>query len=437
MFGDTRNPIASDPGTFSLPNDSISGGGTSHFNIASTDGLSLSNFLASLGAGGNANGSPADLSELSITSTNAASPADGLDNHNAGSDGGEPGSIFATAFSGSIAVADYVNEFKAQNGGAVDGNSYIADWSGSTDDLRHSSVDVSYLPADLAGNFFAGDGLSDFSADAKGGAGGKPSGGGSGGGGGGGGGSLLTTYISGNPNVDDAAEFNIQINFSGSWTAKQQAIVVWAADTWSSIITGDIHNDTDLNGNLVDDIVINVSTGRIDGNGNPLFGNVLAQTSDLVVRDPGTEDQWLPLTASIALDSTDLKNSAFADAWDDIILHEMGHALGFVGAIFDNLGLTDGSGNFTGANAVSAYGGLVPLEDGGGSGTAGSHWDEATFAPDGTLMSNELMTGYFVPGEQTYLSDTTIGALADLGYTVQDPSIGSSYLAVDSHLLIA
>jgi len=77
----------------------------------------------------------------------------------------------------------------------------------------------------------------------------------------------------------------------------------------------------------------------------------------------------------------------------------------------------------------------VPLEDSGGSGTAGSHWDEATFAPTGQQMSNELMTGYFVQGETTLISDTTIGALADLGYHVQDPSVGTSVI-VDSHLLL-
>jgi len=145
----------------------------------------------------------------------------------------------------------------------------------------------------------------------------------------------------------------------------------------------------------------------------------------------------LPLTASITLDSTDLKNSTYADSWDDIILHEMGHALGFFGAIFNQLGLADGSGNFTGTNAVAAYGGLVPLENDGGAGTAGSHWDEATFAPNGQPMSNELMTGYLVPGEQTYLSDTTVGAFADLGYTVQDPSPGTSYLVVGGNLVVA
>jgi hypothetical protein len=271
-------------------------------------------------------------------------------------------------------------------------------------------------------------------ADAKG-----PSGGGGGGRPGGGGGSTVTTYISGDPTVSDANEFNVQINFSGSWTTQQQAIVKWAADFYTHIITADIHDDLDLNGKLVDDIVITLSVGRIDGAGNPLTGfNTLATTSNIVARDPGTTNEWLPLTASIKLDSSDLKDPRLADIWDSIILHEMGHALGFVGGIFTQLGLVDANGNFIGAHAMAAYEGAVPLEDGGGTGTAGSHWDEAKFQPSGepVPLSNELMTGYFSPGETTVLSDTTIQALADLGYTVRDPSAGSSYIGVDSHLLM-
>ena len=247
---------------------------------------------------------------------------------------------------------------------------------------------------------------------------------------------MVTTYTSGSPTIDDVNEFNIKINFSGAWTAKQQAVVEWAADFWSSIITSDVHDDRDLNGNLVDDTVITVSTGRIDGSGNPILGNVLAQTSNIVTRDPGAVDEWLPLTASIKLDSTDLKSASLSGTWDAIILHEMGHALGFVGSIFDKLGLTDNAGHFTGTQAVAIYGGPVPLEDSGGSGTAGSHWDEATFAPNGQQMSNDLMTGYFVPGETTLLSDTTVAALADLGYHVQDPSPLGTSMIVDSHLLV-
>ena len=248
-------------------------------------------------------------------------------------------------------------------------------------------------------------------------------------GGGGGGARLVTTYTSGNPSVDDANEFNIQINFSGKWTPQQQAVVEWAADFYSQIITADVRDDFDLSGNPIDDIAITISSVPIDGS-----GGFLALTGISAVRDPGSVDQWLPVTASIFLDSTDLKDHSLSGTWDAIILHEIGHALGFVGGLFGVLGLTDG-GHFTGANAEAAYGGPVPLEDTGGSGTAGSHWDEATLAPNGQLMSNELMTGFFVPGETTLLSDTTIGALADLGYHVQDPSVGTSMI-VDSHLLI-
>jgi hypothetical protein len=275
----------------------------------------------------------------------------------------------------------------------------------------------------------------DLTPDAKGGPGGGPGGGGPGGGGTG----LLKTYTSGDPTVDNANEFNIQINFSGKWTADQQATVTWAADLFSQIITADIRDDFDLSGNLVDDIVISMTTARIDGSGNQLLGNVLAQTGDIVVRDPGTIDQWLPLTATITLDSTDLKSAEFAGTWDDIILHEMAHALGFFGYVFDQLGLLDDAGNFVGANAVLAYanGDAVPLENDGGAGTAGSHWDESTFAPNGETMPNDLMTGYFVGGQQTYLSDTTVAAFGDLGYTVVDPSIGLSYLVIDGASPIA
>lgn len=279
--------------------------------------------------------------------------------------------------------------------------------------------------------------------DAKGGAAGPPSGGGGGGGSGGGGGkggSLLTTYVSGDDSVDDANEFNIQIEFSGRWTAEQQAIVTWAADTLSSIIVGDVRDDTDLNFNFVDDIVISVSTGRLDGSGTLFGGNILAQTQITAVRDPGSIDQWLPVTSTMTLDSTDLKNSVgegWFDTWDDIVLHEMVHAIGFAGLIFDNLGLTDGLGNFIGSGATTAYGGLVPIESDGGIGTAGSHWDEYLFQPGGVPMSNELMTGFIAFGEQTQLSDTTVAALGDMGYEVQDPSVGTGSMLVDSGLFIA
>ena len=268
---------------------------------------------------------------------------------------------------------------------------------------------------------------------ARSGGGSKPGGGG--GGGGGGGPTLPTTYTSGDDATDDSAEFNVTLNFSGSWTAEQQSIVTRAADLISQIITADVMDDVDLDtGNAVDDILINISTGRIDGSGNPLFGNVLAQTQLLTYRDAGTINEFLPVTAKMTLDSTDLKNSVsggWFDTWDDIILHEMMHAIGFAGFIFDLKDLIDSNGNFIGTNAVAAYGGTVPIETGGGNGTAGSHWAENAFSPGGTAMPDELMTGWVEYNQQTRLSDTTVGALADLGYTVADPSPNADYLGVN------
>jgi hypothetical protein len=243
---------------------------------------------------------------------------------------------------------------------------------------------------------------------------------------------VVASYTSGNPYVPDAHEFNIQVNFLGDWTAAQQAVVEWAADFWSNVITKDVRDDEFPVGNPVDDIAITMVTTPIDGS-----GNTLALTGVTSVRDAGTEDQLLPVTAITFLDSDDLADPTLAGTWDTIILHEMAHALGFAGPLFQALGLTDASGNFfTGANAIRAYGGAVPLEIAGGTATAGSHWSETDFAPRGRALPNELMTGFIAPGENTYLSDTTVAALADMGYHVHDPSPGRSALLVDSGMVV-
>jgi hypothetical protein len=70
-----------------------------------------------------------------------------------------------------------------------------------------------------------------------------------------------------------------------------------------------------------------------------------------------------------------------------------------------------------GINALNQYNLLrgapaafVPLETGGGSGTAGGHWKESVF-------NTELMTGYLNYGNNP-LSKVSIASLADLGYKV-------------------
>ena len=104
-------------------------------------------------------------------------------------------------------------------------------------------------------------------------------------------------------------------------------------------------------------------------------------------------------------------------AFSDVVLHEMAHSTGF-GSIWDRLSLVS-NGEFTGANAVDAYHdmggtGFIAVEQDGGSGTAGSHWDEETF-------NNELMTGYINDGE--LLHAMSAASFADLGY-----QLSSNYL---------
>ena len=96
--------------------------------------------------------------------------------------------------------------------------------------------------------------------------------------------------------------------------------------------------------------------GRIDGLGNLATGvNTLAATDGWVVRDPGTINQLLPLTASIKLDVADLGNPDLSNLWPAIIMHEMGHALGFFGGLFLMLNLLDPALNFSGHAASAAY----------------------------------------------------------------------------------
>jgi hypothetical protein len=63
----------------------------------------------------------------------------------------------------------------------------------------------------------------------------------------------------------------------------------------------------------------------------------------------------------------------------------------------------------------------VPVEATGGPGTALGHWRETTFGA-------ELMTGWAGPGTNLPLSRVTVGALADMGYTV-------NFAAADNYTL--
>jgi len=117
-----------------------------------------------------------------------------------------------------------------------------------------------------------------------------------------------------------------------------------------------------------------------------------------------------------------------------VIQHEMAHVLGFGTLWTSNYNgvYQDGTGRYTGPAALAEYrrefsqpgAQWVPVELGGGAGTANGHWNEVdggsgpTGFTDGSgrNMRNELMTGWL--NGPTFVSRTTVASFQDIGYTV-------------------
>lgn len=272
----------------------------------------------------------------------------------------------------------------------------------------------------------------DDTSFAKGGTKGGSSGGGGGGGHGGGGNTsggdpnALSEYTSGG---DSATSYNIKIDFQGTWTSDLQQAFIQSADLLSSIITDDV-SDVFYRGKVIDDIVITAELQDIDG-----AGGVLGQAGPTAVRTAN----YLPGTATMQFDVADADAFNNVGLWEEIVLHEMLHSVGF-GSIWGFLGLVDDSDPnapvFLGENANAEYGDYVPVEGDGGSGTALSHWDDTTFTTEimtGYLYTDgvasnvdyDLANGYVTLGDDpsvSDLSDMTVASLEDLGYaTVWTP----------------
>ena len=215
--------------------------------------------------------------------------------------------------------------------------------------------------------------------------------------------------------------FHIDLRLNAAMTPSQQATFINAAARWEQIIkTGlpdtaltipanDCDTGTDAFSGTVDDLMIDASIVPIDG-----VGAILGSAGPCYVRS-GSQ---LPIYGTMRFDVADVAQLESSGQFTPVILHVMGHVLGF-GTVWSSLGVILGSGGgapvFTGNAAIGEYQtiggfGLVPIEGGGGPGTANSHWSELTF-------NNELMTGYINTGSNP-LSRITAASLADLGYGV-------------------
>lgn len=247
------------------------------------------------------------------------------------------------------------------------------------------------------------------------------------------------------PGTPEAAErFQITLRFINTPTADQQAAFQTAAERWQGLIIGDLEEiagTIPANGcgagfplpaytGVIDDIMINVLLQPIDGPGSVLgaAGACFVRTTD-----------GLPLYGLMYFDVDDLAFLEQNNLLDEVIVHEMGHVLGFSGGIFNlnipgvfqrtllaNPNTADPRflGEVAGAMYTSLGGTLptVPIEGTPcGPGTRNSHWDETTFF-------NELMTGFINGASANFvnpLSRMTSAAMKDLGY--QAVPMGEEY----------
>lgn len=238
-----------------------------------------------------------------------------------------------------------------------------------------------------------------------------------------------------------ASSFHIQVRYADGTTPNEaeKAAFDAAAARWSQIILkggapyaiNEVSEGCgDLRGQTVDGVVITANLTAIDG-----AGKILGSAGPCILRDVGL----LPAQGYMEFDTADLATLESNGQLQLVILHEMGHVLGF-GSIWNvvpgnglaSIMLLDRSDPndpvFRGPAALAALFGLagpsgflgsaVPVENTGGEGTAYAHWRESVFGA-------ELMTGWLNAGSNP-LSALTIDQFRDLGYVVND-ALGDSY----------
>lgn len=248
------------------------------------------------------------------------------------------------------------------------------------------------------------------------------------------------------------AAFNVVIqNVGPAFSAAVQTAFDSAAAKWQRIIYQDIAdipnfsaaagqcgtNSPAVGPTTVDDVLILARFDSIDGP-----GNVLGSAGPCFIRTANA----LTVMGQMRFDTADVAALVVQGQLNNLILHEMGHVLGFgslwnqspnacrqntssVGspldtyfsclkavAMFDSIGGTSYTGGFK-----------VPVENCGpaspagcGTGTINSHWREPTFV-------EELMTGYLNGGVANPLSRLTSASMEDIGY-------GVNYAASDSYM---
>jgi hypothetical protein len=223
-----------------------------------------------------------------------------------------------------------------------------------------------------------------------------------------------------------SSAITITLNFLGGLSPTQEAFFTDARNFWESALTGYRTSAVTIAGPT-----ISAEGAAFDGVG----GTLGSAEPDSLLNCPGLGFTcggfYYTETGSMQFDSADLGNMESNGTLESVILHEMAHVLGF-GTLWElNSVYVNGTGQYTGAAGLAAYqaefdpfASFVPVELGGGPGTANSHWNEVDHGSGltgitdslGRDMRDELMTGWLNP--TYFISNTTLQQFVDIGYDV-------------------
>ena len=232
-------------------------------------------------------------------------------------------------------------------------------------------------------------------------------------------------------------DFGITVTYGTGMNEAYKSAFNDAAAFWQSQITGYRINSTALQGITISaNVAPEDGVGGILGSAGPTSGYFFngAQLSG----DTALSDVLYATEGTMTFDSADVNNLITSGVWEQVIRHEMAHVIGFgtlwgfdyAGTVYNDFYVT-GSGQYTGAAGLAAYRAefdptatYVPVELGGGSGTANGHWNEVDGGSaltgitdaNGNDMAYELMTGWL--NTPAFVSQTTIAQFYDMGYNV-------------------
>ena len=226
------------------------------------------------------------------------------------------------------------------------------------------------------------------------------------------------------------ATFDIELGFTSSVTETQKEHIRAARDSWASILAATELSDIAFNQEIdclgltttvgtVDDHLVLVDITDIDG-----VSGTLARASYCYRRAIGGFPVG-PIVSAIQFDAADIERVRAAGNLAGLAFHEMAHGLGFIDGYWEDRGVLDDDDtdpHFTGGLAVAAFnaaggttytGNKVPIS------SDHSHWK-------GDVFGQEVMTPTLRVGTAPAVSEITILAMADIGYSV-DASLADDY----------